>query len=269
MFVRQALPVSFRLAPAEPAAQRTALDAGALLDRLGRTWSGAHLAEPDTIEATGGGQRMVWRSPDAETERITADVQRDTLRAITVMARPGTPALVSVQRLAAAIEAERVAKDDAGYYTAHELGINGVPSRADLAYDLAARTWSFRAPPCADDGAGGCQASAPILVGGIRAFNRRLRFPPIALRYGTDGTVFVHFEIGADGTVRNARPEGTPATGPGEVSIRTAAVRAVEASRWIPAGTANGRPIAFQMTMPVRFQVLDDWRDASPGSDTY
>lgn len=151
--VRMTLPIVFR-AERPP---RRALDADTLLGRLGLPWSPDGLPAPDRTETAGAGQRLVWTAPDAETERITAEVAGDTLRVLSVTARPEAPALASLQNLATAIAAERVQADSSGYYTARALGLNGVPSRADIALDLAARTWRFRAPPCVRIGENVCQ----------------------------------------------------------------------------------------------------------------
>lgn len=255
--VRMTLPVTFRLAAAAP---RRALDADTLLGRLGLPWSPEGLPAPNLTERTDAGQRLVWTAPDAETERITAEVSGDTLRVLTVTARPHAPALAQLQRLATAIDAERVRADSAGYYTAHELGLSGVTSRADVALDLAARTWRFRAPPCVSVGANPCLTSAPVLVGGIRGLQERTGYPRAALQYGTQGRVFVSFELGADGVARDATAGGVPETGPGERALRAAAVRSVTASQWIPATTRGGQPVAVRLTLPITFVVSGgDW----------
>lgn len=69
--------------------------------------------------------------------------------------------------------------------------------------------------------------------------------------------MIVRFELGADGVVRDATAEGLPATGPGEVALRTAAVRSVTASQWIPAATRGGQPIAVRLAVPISFVVTD------------
>ncbi len=253
--VRMTIPVRFAIRPDAP--RRQVLDADTLLGRLGRRWSPSGLPAPDGEEVTASGRRLVWRAPDPETEQISADVVRDTVRVLTITARPASPALASLQRLAAAIAAERVRADPDGYYTAEELGINGVPSRADIAIDLDARTWRFRAPPCSAPGF--CHESPPILLGGIRAFQRGIRYPRFAAETETSGLVIARFEVGVDGRVSDVTLDGE-ASGLPEAALRQAALRAVVASRWTPA-TSNGRPVAVRTTLPVRFRVLQDWRD--------
>ncbi|HEX9952542.1 MAG TPA: energy transducer TonB [Rubricoccaceae bacterium] len=254
--VRIALPIRFTLAGPEP---RRGLDADTLLGRLGLPWSPAGLPAPDATVIGDRERRLVWRAPDAETEQITAEIVRDTLRVLAVTARPGAPALVSLRRLAAAIDAERVRADADGFYTADELGINGVPSRFDVAFDLAARSWRFRAPPCPLHEAVACQESPPVLLGGIRAFERGIQYPRFAAETETSGTVVARFEVGTDGQVSDVTLDGEPSGLP-EATLRQAALRAVAASRWSPA-TAGGRPVAVRMSLPLRFRVLQDWRD--------
>ena len=253
--VRMTVPVRFIIRDDAP--QRQSLDADTLLSRLGRPWSPLGLSAPDAVEPTAVGRRLVWRAPDSETEQIAVDIERDTLRVLTVTARPASPALAALERLAVAISAERMRADPDGYFTAKNLGINGVPSRADIAFDLAARTWRYRAPPCAVPAA--CRASPPVLLGGIRAFERGIRYPRFAVETETSGAVVARFEVGADGQVRDVTLDGESSSLT-ETSLRQATLRAVAASRWSPA-TRDGQPVAMRTTLPIRFRVLQDWRD--------
>jgi protein TonB len=76
-------------------------------------------------------------------------------------------------------------------------------------------------------------------------------YPPIALRSGIEGTVYLELFIDKDGNVRKIEilKEDPPDRGFGE-----AAVRAFEGRTCKPA-MANGEPVAVRFRYPVRFQI--------------
>jgi len=78
-----------------------------------------------------------------------------------------------------------------------------------------------------------------------------LVYPPIALRTGIEGTVYLELFIDRDGIIRRVRilKEDPPNRGFGE-----AAVRAFEGLRAKPA-QSNGEPVAVRYRYPVRFQI--------------
>jgi protein TonB len=79
----------------------------------------------------------------------------------------------------------------------------------------------------------------------------RLIYPPIALRAGIEGLVYLELYIDRDGLVRRIRvlKETPPNRGFGE-----AAVKAFEGLRGKPA-MANGEAVSVRYRYPVRFQI--------------
>jgi TonB family protein len=99
----------------------------------------------------------------------------------------------------------------------------------------------------------------PTFVGGDDAMMKYLKenivFPKDAEEKGLEGTVFVDFVIGANGTVREVSV--TDAVGEDvDQSFRNEAVRVVTAMpKWI-AGRQNGKSVDVNFSLPVTFQLL-------------
>lgn len=100
---------------------------------------------------------------------------------------------------------------------------------------------------------------APTFVGGddamMKYLNDNIVFPKDAEEKGLEGTVFVDFVIGANGTVR----EVVVTDAPGEEvdqSFRDEAIRVVTSMpKWAP-GRQNGKPVDVNYSLPVTFRLL-------------
>jgi protein TonB len=84
-----------------------------------------------------------------------------------------------------------------------------------------------------------------------REIRQALVYPPIALRSGIEGTVYLELFVDKDGLVRNITVlrEDPPDRGFGE-----AAARAFRGLKGVPA-QANGDPVAVRYRYPVRFSI--------------
>jgi len=84
-----------------------------------------------------------------------------------------------------------------------------------------------------------------------REIRRALVYPPIALRSGIEGMVYLELFVDKDGLVRNITVlrEDPPGRGFGE-----AAVKAFQGLKGVPA-QANGDPVAVRYRYPVRFSI--------------
>lgn len=90
---------------------------------------------------------------------------------------------------------------------------------------------------------------SPQLVGGLPAFQQRLRYPELARVAGIEGTAFVQFVVNADGSIAEPMCIRDPGGGTCEEAIR-----AVQASTFTP-GRQRGRAVRVRFSMPVRFQL--------------
>jgi TonB family protein len=90
----------------------------------------------------------------------------------------------------------------------------------------------------------------------MREFQGRIQYPQEAREAGTGGRVVVQFVVAADGRVEDAVVAHNSARGPGYRSLEVAAVRAVEAARFLPGMTRGGRTGPTRMAMPVTFNIL-------------
>lgn len=79
-----------------------------------------------------------------------------------------------------------------------------------------------------------------------------MRYPQAEKDAGETGVVYVYFEVGKDGSIRNVRTlKGVP----GHPSFSLEAERLIrEMPAWNP-GKMNGRPVTVSMTVPVRFSL--------------
>ncbi len=99
----------------------------------------------------------------------------------------------------------------------------------------------------------------PSFVGGEDAMMKYLKdnivFPKDAEEKGLEGTVFVDFVIGANGTVREVTV--TDAVGEDvDQSFRNEAVRVVTSMPKWTAGRQNGKPVDVNFSLPITFQLL-------------
>ncbi len=97
----------------------------------------------------------------------------------------------------------------------------------------------------------------PIFPGGDDAIGRYLseniKYPKAASEKNIEGTIFTSFIIGKDGTVYNVKTIGTKKGG----GLEEEAIRVIKAMpRWKP-GKQNGKEVAVQWNLPIRFTLQD------------
>lgn len=81
--------------------------------------------------------------------------------------------------------------------------------------------------------------------------SRHIHYPPIAREQGIQGTVVVQFLIAPDGQLKNIRVVGKPPGG----GLAEEAIRVVKKMpSWIP-GKQNGRNVAVQYILPIKFKL--------------
>lgn len=92
----------------------------------------------------------------------------------------------------------------------------------------------------------------PKIIGGYEELRKYLKYPPVALKAGIEGVVWIRALIGKDGL-----PEDIQVTkGLGNVGLNEAAIEAVKHLRFTPAMQRN-KPVKFWFTIPIRFQLTD------------
>ncbi len=80
--------------------------------------------------------------------------------------------------------------------------------------------------------------------------HNNMRYPQAEKDMGKEGTVWIYFEVGKDGSIGNVQ---TRKGVPGAPGLQTEAERLIKSMpRWNP-GKLNGRPVAVSMTVPVKF----------------
>jgi protein TonB len=84
-----------------------------------------------------------------------------------------------------------------------------------------------------------------------REIRQALVYPPIALRSGVEGTVYLELFVDKDGLVRNITVLREDPAGRG---FGEAAAKAFRGLRGVPA-QANGDPVAVRYRYPVRFSI--------------
>ena len=94
----------------------------------------------------------------------------------------------------------------------------------------------------------------PVFKGGEAAFQQYLqnniRYPQMEKEQGKDGTVYVYFEVGKDGTIGNVMTKKGVAGAPGLQKEAERVIRSMPP--WEP-GKMNGRNVKVSMTVPVKF----------------
>ncbi len=94
----------------------------------------------------------------------------------------------------------------------------------------------------------------PEYPGGINAFrdyiNKAVRYPPLAMENGTQGTVHVEFTVEKDGSITNVTVARKVGSG-----LDDEAIRVVRASKkWTP-GVQNGKEVRVRYNVPVNFKL--------------
>lgn len=94
----------------------------------------------------------------------------------------------------------------------------------------------------------------PAYKGGLQAayglIGRKLKYPRVAQRNGTEGTVFVTFVISKEGEVTNV----SILKGISEECDKEAMRVISLLDKWTP-GSQNHRPVNVRMTIPIKFQL--------------
>ena len=90
------------------------------------------------------------------------------------------------------------------------------------------------------------------LIGGIRSYYLKIRYPERARTKGIQGRLMLRFTVTRSGT-----PEDIRVSRSLHPLLDTAAVRALRAVRFRPA-TQNGRPVSMPTKLPVRFRILNN-----------
>lgn len=96
----------------------------------------------------------------------------------------------------------------------------------------------------------------PHMTGGEAAFQAYLqaniRYPQMEKEQGKDGTVYIYFEVGKDGSIGNVRTQKGVTGAPG---LSKEAERVIKSMPpWTP-GKMNGRAVKVGMTVPVKFTL--------------
>ncbi|MGV3557731.1 TonB family protein [Larkinella arboricola] len=103
----------------------------------------------------------------------------------------------------------------------------------------------------------------PEFPGGKQALGQylatNLRYPADARQNNTDGTVYVQFVIGTDGTVYNIRVQKGIGSGCDEEAVRVVG----KMPAWKP-GIQGGKPVAVPYVLPIEFQLEKDEPTPTP-----
>ncbi len=89
----------------------------------------------------------------------------------------------------------------------------------------------------------------PVLIGGINAIQKKIVYPPIAMKAGIQGKVIVQFVIDKQGNVID--PFIVRGIGGG---CDEEAIRAVKEANFKP-GMQRGRPVQVRYTLPITFKL--------------
>ena len=100
---------------------------------------------------------------------------------------------------------------------------------------------------------------SPSYVGGNQAMMKYLRgnvnYPEQAEKDGLEGTVFVDFIVGWDGTVRDIEVTNATSTDVDQ-AFREEAVRLVSSMpKWEP-GSQNDKPVNVKYSIPISFRIM-------------
>ena len=122
------------------------------------------------------------------------------------------------------------------------------------------------APPASNNAKDGVFTNIeqmPEFPGGNKALGQylaeNLRYPSDAQRNNTDGTVFVQFTIGKNGSIYGIRVKKGVGDGCDEEAVRIVG----KMPSWKP-GLQNGRPVAVQYILPIQF-ILEGKQDKRSG----
>ena len=95
---------------------------------------------------------------------------------------------------------------------------------------------------------------APEFVNGLKAMYQflqdNIKYPAVARENNIEGTVYVGFVVGRDGTIRDVKVKRGIAGGCNEEAIRVVELM----PKW-NAGKQNGKPVSVTFTIPIKFKL--------------
>lgn len=89
----------------------------------------------------------------------------------------------------------------------------------------------------------------PVLIGGIGAVQKRIKYPEMARKAGIEGRVIIQFVVGKDGSIINPRVVRGIGGGCDE-----AALKALEEAKFQP-GRQRGVPVNVSYSLPIAFSL--------------
>ncbi|WP_343701660.1 M56 family metallopeptidase [Chitinophaga sp.] len=180
------------------------------------------------------------------------------------------PAIVEVFRQADAAAAARVSRNgrDTVGYTVKQTVVVGYQRPAPPPPPRPAPSDGQARQDTTGDEVFTFVEQPPTFIGGeqelAKYLNKNIRYPKEATEKGISGTVFVSFIVNSKGEIKNARTVGTPKGG----GLEEEALRVVkEMPNWRP-GKQNGRQVAVQFNLPIRFALTEAKKDAPPITKT-
>lgn len=140
-----------------------------------------------------------------------------------------------------------------------EIEILDIDAELDLdaAFDLPA------APPSSDEGTEELEEEIfvvveqqPVLVGGINALQREIKYPEMAIMAGIEGRVILQFVVDREGMIKDAIVVRGIGGGCDEEALR-----ALSKMTFKP-GKQRGKPVSVRYTIPVSFSLKQAERNS-------
>lgn len=100
----------------------------------------------------------------------------------------------------------------------------------------------------------------PELIGGLEEIQKNIRYPEEARKKGIEGRVYVQFVVTEEGEVDDAKIIRGIGAGADEEALRV-----VRQAKFEP-GYQRGKPVRVQYSLPIFFQLKDDWQETSTSS---
>ena len=101
----------------------------------------------------------------------------------------------------------------------------------------------------------------PQLIGGLEEIQKNIRYPEEAREKGIEGRVYVQFIVNEQGDVENAKVIRGIGSGADEEALRV-----VRQAKFEP-GYQRGKPVRVQYSLPIFFQLTDNWQETSSSSE--
>ncbi|WP_456426909.1 energy transducer TonB [Rhodocaloribacter sp.] len=89
----------------------------------------------------------------------------------------------------------------------------------------------------------------PVLIGGLKGLQAKIRYPELAKKAGVQGRVIVQFVVNEQGDVENATVIRGIGGGADEEALRV-----ISAAKFKP-GKQRGRPVKVRMSLPILFKL--------------